>query len=401
MRIVIVGGGCSGVVSSIYAKNKDNEVIILERGEKILKKLLLTGNGRCNYFNDDQDIVHYHSSSSLVDKFITKENLDLVLDFFNSLCIIPKIKNGYYYPYSNQASTIRDAFIDRINELGILVKYNYLVNDIKKYNNGYIINDDIYCDKLVLATGSFSYPKTGSDGMGYSFLEELGHSINPVLPSLVQLTSDMKYSKLLDGVRSDVLLSLYIDNNLIKKEAGEVQLTSYGLSGICTFNLSYYANIGLYNNKKCDIYINFVPFIDCSIDDWFNNCKSINNISLYKLLCRMLNKKIVDVIFKVCNFYDDVMFNDLSFDEKNNLYNALTKFKYHIVGNKGYDNSQVCSGGVDLLEIDPKTYKSLINDNLYILGELVDICGDCGGYNLTSCFISGILSGKDLGGMHD
>lgn len=398
MKIVIVGGGCSGVVSAIFAKRSNNEVIILERGDKLLKKLLLTGNGRCNYFNDNQDLVHYHSSSQLVDKFITKENLDLVLDFFDSLHIVPKIKNGYYYPYSNQASTIRDAFIDRINELGVNVKCNYLVNNIKKSNNGYIINDEIYCDKLVLATGSFAYPKTGSDGMGYSFLEEFGHNIKPILPSLVQLTSDMKYCKLLDGVRSDVTLSLYIDNEFVREEMGEVQLTGYGISGICTFNLSYYANIGLYNKKNCNIYINFVPFIDGDIEEWFNNrCY----ITLYKLLCRCLNKKMVDVIFKVCNLSDTVMFNELSDSNKELLFNTLTRFKYHITGNKGFDNSQVCSGGVDLSEIDPKTYKSLINDNLYILGELIDICGDCGGYNLTSCFISGIKSGLDLGDLND
>lgn len=396
--IVIIGGGVSGIVSAIKSSNGRNRITILERNDKCLKKLLLTGNGRCNYFNDDTSISNYHSMrEDLLDKVINSNNMSRVLDFYNELGIIPKIKNGYYYPFSNQASTVRDALMFEVMKLGVSIKYNYLVEKIERSNNKFIINDSIVCDKVIIATGSCSYPKTGSDGMGYDFLRKFDHNIIKPLPALVQLNSDFKYCRELSGIRSDVILSLYEDDEFISSSVGEVQLTDYGISGICTFNLSHFVTRGLDVGKKEVIKVNFLPFIKDNYMEWINtysNKHSDKNI--YMLLCNILNYKLVKVILKVCSINNETYYNELDYNSRSLLIDNLTNFKFNIVSTKDFNFSQVCNGGVSLDEVNLSTFESLIVDGLYITGEVLDINGNCGGYNLICAVISGILVGDDL-----
>ncbi len=396
--IVIIGGGVSGIVSAIKSFNGRNRITILERNDKCLKKLLLTGNGRCNYFNDDISISNYHSMrEDLLDKVINSDNMSRVLDFYNELGIIPKIKNGYYYPFSNQASTVRDALMFEVMKLGISIKYNYLVEKIERSNNKFIINDSIVCDKVIIATGSCSYPKTGSDGMGYDFLRKFGHNIIKPLPALVQLNSDFKYCRELSGIRSDVILSLYEDDEFISSSVGEVQLTDYGISGICTFNLSHFVTRGLDVGKKEVIKVNFLPFIKDNYMEWFNTYSNKHNDkNIYMLLCNILNYKLVKVILKVCSIDNETYYNELDYNSRSLLIDNLTNFKFNIVSTKDFNFSQVCNGGVSLDEVNLSTFESLIVDGLYITGEVLDINGNCGGYNLICAVISGILVGDDL-----
>lgn len=396
--IVIIGGGVSGIVSAIKSFNGRNRITILERNDKCLKKLLLTGNGRCNYFNDDTSISNYHSMrEDLLDKVINSDNMSRILDFYNELGIIPKIKNGYYYPFSNQASTVRDALLFEVMKLGISIKYNYLVEKIEHSNNKFIINDSIVCDKVIIATGSCSYPKTGSDGMGYDFLRKFGHNIIKPLPALVQLNSDFKYCRELSGIRSDVILSLYEDDEFISSSVGEVQLTDYGISGICTFNLSHFVTRGLDVGRKEVIKVNFLPFIKDNYMEWFNTYSNKHNDkNIYMLLCNILNYKLVKVILKVCSIDNETYYNELDYNSRSLLIDNLTNFKFNIVSTKDFNFSQVCNGGVSLDEVNLSTFESLIVDGLYITGEVLDINGNCGGYNLICAVISGILVGDDL-----
>ena len=396
--IVIIGGGVSGIVSAIKSFNGRNRITILERNDKCLKKLLLTGNGRCNYFNDDTSISNYHSMrEDLLDKVINSDNMSRILDFYNELGIIPKIKNGYYYPFSNQASTVRDALLFEVMKLGISIKYNYLVEKIECSNNKFIINDSIVCDNVIIATGSCSYPKTGSDGMGYDFLRKFGHNIIKPLPALVQLNSDFKYCRELSGIRSDVILSLYEDDEFISSSVGEVQLTDYGISGICTFNLSHFVTRGLDVGRKEVIKVNFLPFIKDNYMEWFNTYSNKHNDkNIYMLLCNILNYKLVKVILKVCSIDNETYYNELDYNSRSLLIDNLTNFKFNIVSTKDFNFSQVCNGGVSLDEVNLSTFESLIVDGLYITGEVLDINGNCGGYNLICAVISGILVGDDL-----
>ena len=400
-RIVIIGGGASGLVTGIYAKNDDNEVIILERNSECGKKLLVTGNGKCNYWNEDQSLSHYHSENNeLISEIITFDNQKEILNLFNKLGIIPKIKQGYYYPFSNQAETVREALIKEVNKKNIEIKTNYLVENVKRNKNKFVItsrNEKIEADKVIISTGSFASPKTGSTGMGYHFLSKLGHSIIEPLPALVQLIAKFPYLKDWKGIRTDVILKLEEDEKIIAEDKGELQLTDYGISGICTFNLSSYVSRGLKNNKEEIIHINFLPFLkeDSNIMKWFDDRnKLLNNPTLYELLNPILNYKLVKIILKVSRLQGGLSWDDLFEEEQLTLVENLINFKLEIINTKSFDNAQCCSGGIPLTEIDLKTMESLKVKNLYITGELLDINGDCGGYNLSLAWISGMLAGR-------
>lgn len=400
-RIVIIGGGASGLVTGIYAKNDDNEVIILERNSECGKKLLVTGNGKCNYWNEDQSLTHYHSENNeLISEIITFNNQKEILNLFNSLGIIPKIKQGYYYPFSNQAETVREALIKEVNKKNIEIKTNYLVENVKRNKNKFIIisrNEKIEADKVIISTGSFASPKTGSTGMGYHFLSKFGHSIIEPLPALVQLIAKFPYLKDWKGIRTDVILKLEEDEKIIAEDKGELQLTDYGISGICTFNLSSYVSRGLKNNKEEIMHINFLPFLkeDSNIMKWFDDRnKLLNNPTLYELLNPILNYKLVKIILKVSRLQGGLSWDDLFEEEQLTLVENLINFKLEIINTKSFDNAQCCSGGIPLTEINLKTMESLKVKNLYITGELLDINGDCGGYNLSLAWISGMLAGK-------
>ena len=206
MKVCIIGGGISGVICAIKA-SKNNDVTIIERNNTLLKKLLLTGNGRCNYFNSNMDISNFNSNENLSD-FITEENINKVLAFYDSIGIIPKIKNGYYYPYSNTALSIKEALIKELNNNKVKVITDTLVENITKVEDKFLINNELY-DKVVLSTGSKAYPKTGSDGIGYKLLEDFKLNIINVVPSLTPLIGSEKYFNDWNGIRVDAEVSLY------------------------------------------------------------------------------------------------------------------------------------------------------------------------------------------------
>lgn len=399
--IVIVGGGASGFACAIKAaKNKDNKVTILERNSNSLKKLLITGNGRCNYFNSDQNIKHYHSENdNLIDKIINEENILKLNDFFNEVGFVPKIKNGYYYPYSNQATSIKESLINYAKILGVKIINDYYVTDIKKINNKFIINDEIKCDKLVISTGSKAYPNTGSDGTGYVLAKKLKHNINQILPSLVQVKIDGNFLKKWDGVRCDATISLYENDKLLRKETGELQLTNYGLSGICVFNLSGYITKGLNKGFKEKIKINFIPFITSKeelLEYLENRSKNLKGRNIINILESILNYKLIYTILDTIRIDKNSFYDDLTEKEKNLLAENLISFCVTVIGTNSFDKSQVCSGGIPLSELNLKTMESLKEDNLYFTGEIIDIDGDCGGYNLTIAWLTGILAGENL-----
>ena len=384
-KVVIIGAGASGLVASIYA-SKNNEVILLEKNKSCGKKLLITGNGRCNYWNEDQNIKHYHSNNQeLLKEIINEKNKNEILSFFDKLGIIPKIKNGYYYPFSNQAFTINHALVNEVIKNNVKIKTEYEVKIIKKQNDKFIINDETIADKLIIATGSIAYPKTGSTGYGYDVAKDFNHKIIPVMPSLVKLKGEEKYFKKWAGIRTDVIVSLYEDNNLIKQEEGEIQLTEDGISGICIFNISRDV-VREQKNKK--IKINFLP---CLTKEEL--IKKLENKNIKETLERIINYKLVEVIMEISNIDENTNFNDLK--EKDLLINNLFNFEFKVTGYNSFDSAQVCSGGVSLNEINLNTMESKLEKNLYFIGEILDVDGDCGGYNLGFAWISGMLAGKD------
>ena len=390
--VCIIGGGASGLAAAITAARKGKKVTIIERNDKCGKKILISGNGKCNYFNENQSKEKYHSvNEEHIQEIITKENIEKVKKFFDKLGIIPKIIDGYYYPFSRTAITIQNALINEAAKLNIEIIYNTKVEKIIK-KDYFIINpgkENIKTEKIILATGSKAAPKTGSDGIGYDIAMNFKHKIIKPLPALINLKGNDKFYKKWSGVRTEAILSLYEDDKFVKKEKGEVQLTDQGISGIVTFNLSNYITRNIKKHKET-IYINFLPFLERSLDELFKT-----NDNIPETLERILNYKLVNVILKQANLKKN-FYSKISKKEKQILLNNLINFKIKITDVGSFDKAQVCSGGVPLNEINLKTMESKIEKNLYLIGELLDINADCGGYNLTFAWLSGIIAGENI-----
>jgi hypothetical protein len=263
-------------------------------------------------------------------------------------------------------------------------------------------NGDYFCDSVVISTGGRSYPKTGSTGDGYFFGSSFGHTLTNIYPGLVQLVSSDKFIKDLSGVRSDVCVSLYGDS-FIRSEVGEIQFTDYGISGICVFNLSNY--IGKLIDKGVSVRVNFfnsfnINDVSSMIDflDSFNS--KVSNRSITELLEEFLNYKIVNVILKRCFIDSDCYWSSLNDIKKKELCECLISFNINIIDTKGYDNAQVCVGGISLSDIDDN-FESKIVPGLYFTGEVLDVTGECGGYNLGFAFLSGMIAGSSIGGSCD
>lgn len=401
--IIIIGGGASGLVAAIYASKTGKKVTILEKNKVCGKKILITGNGKCNYFNEDQSLSHYYSNNrEILGSILNKENLEEIKQLFNSLGIVPRIKDGYYYPYSNQATSVQTSLIKEceLNNVQILTETE--VFNLIKENNGYKIETDkgIYkSNKVILSTGSFACPKTGSDGLGYKMLTSLGHTLIPPLPALVQLKAKALYLKEWHGIRSDVSVSLIENNKEIATQIGEIQLTDYGVSGICIFCLSGEVSRGLEQDKKEQIKINFLyPFNINTKEEfitWMDNRNTIvKSRTISDLLDGLLNYKLINLILKLSKIDRNTYWRDLTIEEKYLLGTNLTNFILDIIGTNSFDQAQTVTGGIPLTEINPNTMESIYNKGLYITGELIDIDGDCGGYNLTNAWITGYLAGK-------
>lgn len=404
-KIVVIGGGISGFTSAINAKTNNNEVIILEGQDKPLKKLLITGNGKCNYFNEEFASSKYHSfNEELLKNIISLENKNKILTFFKSIGIIPRIKENYYYPYSNQAVSVKTSFLKEIENKNIKLKLNSYVKDIKKENNKFLVyyNDDVLsCDKVIISTGGKSYPKTGSDGSGYNLSKKLGHTINKTLPALVGLTCIETFLKKLTGVRSNATVTLFINDKLIKSEIGEVQFTNYGLSGICIFNLSSIASRSISENKKVKISINFLDKLKIKNKNDFKEFIFSNEYNFKKekvsyLLDSLLNYKLTNVILEKTKIERSKLVSKLSDNEINILFENLLSFTMNIIDTNSFESAQITTGGVSLSEINPLTFESKIVSNLYLTGEVLDIDGDCGGYNIAFAVLSGILAGESV-----
>ena len=398
MDVVVIGSGASGLISAIECAKNGNNVIVLERYSDFAKKILVTGNGRCNYWNEDFSNKHFYSSNfNFVKQVNTLENRKEVLKFFKNIGIVPYIKNGYYYPMSMQASSIRNALLSEANDRGVKFVKDACVTSVKKRNDKFYIdynNGGVVSDKVILAMGSKSYFK--DDALGYDICRSFGHNIIKVMPSLVQLVGNEKYFKDWKGVRSNASLSIYVDNKKIKEELGEVMLTDYGISGICVFNLSGIAVRALNEKKKVYISINFLPEINNLLSFFEKRNNNLKNKKLDIFLEGIINYKIINVILNKCHLDKNRCWNDLNEIEKNNLVNNLLSFKLNITGSQDYLNSQVCTGGVDTLEINSNTMESKLCKGLFIVGEMLDVDGECGGYNLGFAWISGMIAGRSV-----
>jgi len=394
-KVAVIGAGASGIIAALKA-SENNEVILIDGNDKCGKKILVTGNGKCNFWNEDININNYFTSD--IDKLnnILEKNNE-VLNYLYDMGIYPKVKNGYYYPMSNNAASIRKIFEDELKRCNVNTLYNTRVLNIKKINDKYIVitdKEEINVDKVIIATGSKACPKTGSDGIGYKLAKNFNHIINPVLPALVALKTNENIKEWA-GIRCDARVSLFVDNEKIKDELGEIQLTEDGISGICTFNISGLASKSLYEKQSVIVKIDFVPNIDNFFDFFEKRNKKLKNRSIEELLESILNYKLIAIILKRCGIKKDSFWNNLNNKEKENLIKNIESFELSIINTNSFDKSQVCTGGIPLNEIN-NNMESIYNKNLFFVGEILDVDGKCGGFNLAFAFITGYIAGSSI-----
>lgn len=393
-KVIIIGGGASGLTAAIKA-SKNYDVTIIEKNEKLGKKILITGNGKCNYWNENQDLSMYHSSGDYK-KIVNQLNLTKAHAFLDSIGIVPFIKNGYYYPNSNQAISVVNALVDEAINNGVKI-ITEEVTSVKKDNDKFIINNKYESDYLIVATGGKAAPKTGSDGFGYEIAKSFNHNIIKPLPALVGLEVEENLKEL-SGIRVIGEIRLLINNELIQKELGEIQINDYGFSGIPVLQISSRAIKALDDNKNVSISINLLPNIAEDILGLRSFLKvqdrHLNNKSISQILDQLFNYKLSNYLLKISKIDNNAKIEKLSNDDLDLLCHNILNFNFKVIKDHGFDNAQTTSGGVDLKDINLETLESLKVKGLYFCGEVLDVDGACGGYNLSFAWISGLIAGE-------
>ncbi len=400
-HVIIVGGGASGLVAGIFAARQKNKVTILEHKAKIGKKILATGNGKCNYTNLYQQPECYRGNdSSFALKLLSQFDVNRTIDFFKELGIYPKEKNGYVYPNSEQASSVVDVLRLELMQLKVSICCEVHVERVSKVKNRFLIATDkgeYTADQVILATGGCASPNLGSDGSGYKMAENLGHRIIKPLPGLVQLKSDSRYFKTLAGVRTGATVQLYINGKYVTREQGELLLAAYGVSGIPVLQLSRYASRALSENKKVHLVIDYLPFLKKEevIGLLCERIKRYPSRTMEEAMIGLLNQKLAYVSIKEAGIEPGVCCGTVRTGNLKALANQLKEWTVMITGPNSFEQAQVTAGGIDTSEINPDTLESKLIKGLYFTGELIDIDGTCGGYNLQWAWSTGAVAGTN------
>ncbi|MEH2959771.1 NAD(P)/FAD-dependent oxidoreductase [Candidatus Merdisoma sp. JLR.KK006] len=398
-QVLIIGGGASGLTAAISAARAGAKVTLLEQNKQVGKKLLVTGNGRCNLTNRDQALSHYRGSSPAFIKSALKAfGLWETLEFFQGLGIVTRDRNGYLYPYSDQASAVADALRMEAEHQKVKLALNTRVQKIRKEKGRFFAETFGWTyegDALILAAGSCAAAQTGSDGSGYVFAETMGHSLIKPLPALVQLRSKDPIFPKLKGLRTEAKVTLFSEKEPLAEDTGEVQFTEYGLSGIPVFQVSRYGVKALEQGKNLRAVLDLLPHMKKEElpSFWEDRIHAGAYKSAGQLLVGLFPKNMADCLLKRAEIPSNKTAGDLTREERKALLSACTSFEVKLSASNGFERAQVCCGGVDTREVNGKTMESVLVPKLYFAGELLDVDGACGGYNLQWAWTSGYLAG--------
>lgn len=395
--IAVIGGGASGLACAIAAKHKaDCTVTIFEGLDRVGKKILATGNGRCNLTNVNASPKHYHTKNSFADYALNKHSAEDNIKFFSELSLFcVSDSQGRVYPAGNQASAVLDCLRFEVLNSGVSIVCGEHIDKIEKQNGFFIINSKYKAKNVVICTGGKSAPKQGSDGSGFTLAKSLGHKITRLSPALVQTNCDGNFFRSLKGIRQAAKAELIIDSKHIATETGEIQFTQNGLSGIAVMQLS--SLIARSNSR------NIIIKLDCA--EKFDSDTIINTLlrfskanprqTLDNFLLGIVPKRLGEVILKQAGFKDlSHTVGGLSKKEIAVITEKLKNWEIKINSLQGFDVAQVTSGGVATDEVDSRTLMSKLVPCLYFAGEVLDVDGECGGYNLNWAWSSGRLVGE-------
>lgn len=402
--VAVIGGGASGMMAAVTAASEGARVILLEHKDRIGKKILSTGNGRCNFTNIHQEPICYHSEDPLFPwEVVERFNAQAVISFFFQLGVYSKNRNGYIYPNSDQASAVLDAFRMELDRLKVEIRTGVECREIRPGKKGFTVLTDqgpVRADRVILCAGSKAAPTTGSDGSGYDLAKMLGHRILPVLPALTALKCEEKFFKSIAGVRANGSVSIWSGGECIAKDTGEIQLTDYGISGIPVFQVSRYASKLLYEKKETDAVLDFMPDFTKEQTNAFlrARAKTRPDKSAEMFLIGLFHKKLCDLWIRLSEIPRQRKAGELTEDEIARLTSLIKEFRVRVRETNRYDKAQVCCGGVDTREVNPETLESVYVPGVYFAGEILDVDGMCGGYNLTFAWASGYVAGKAASG---
>lgn len=434
--IIIIGAGASGLMAAIAAAGRGSRVLVLEQKDKAGKKILATGNGKCNFTNLYQSPECYRSEdNSFAMKVLSAFDVTKTIDFFKHLGILPKERDGYLYPNSEQAASIVQVLLMECKRLGVRFIYEEKVtkiqalNDIDRKGAGkhreesfktsgrdhgfHILTEKLtepgrggsyQAKKLILVAGGCASPKLGSDGSGYTLAKSLGHGLIKPLPALVQLKSPDKFLKTLSGVRAIGKVTAYTargglptdaGSGKLTEEQGELVFTDYGISGIPILQISRYVAKALDRKEHIHLSLDFLPQYnkkDVSelLRERIHHAEGKN---LEEMMVGLFNHKLSYIMIKEAGL--DPYQNPLGLKNKEVelLTSQIKEFRLRINDTNSFENAQVCAGGVPTAELNAATMESKLMKNLYLCGELVDVDGTCGGYNLQWAWSSGYLAG--------
>lgn len=399
VRVGVVGGGAAGMMAAITAARQGARVTLLEGSGRLGQKLLSTGNGKCNLGNRKLDVTEYHTSQpQRVESFLHKFDTNDSISFFQGIGVLLKEKNGYLYPACEQAAVVQDALRYELRELHVEVLTEKKAESIKQGEKGEILvkcKDGAFkFDRVILTCGGKAAPKTGSDGSGYLLAQQIGHSLIPLVPALVQLRCREEYLKGVAGVRAEAEIQLYRDGVCVACERGELQFTDYGVSGIPVFQISRVANYILQEHGNAEIIIDFLPDYGETDYGQLRISRALllqGERSVEEFFTGMLNKKLMILLIKQAGLRPSEIVRNADQEKILRVYELCRSFRLHVTGSNSYESAQVCAGGVPLQEVTDEL-ESVRMPGVYFAGEILDVDGKCGGYNLHWAWCSGYVA---------
>lgn len=397
--IAIIGGGASGIMAALTAaEDKNNRVLLIERQQRIGRKLLATGNGRCNLSNTGAAVKNYHGKHpEFVIPALGNFPPAAALEFFRGLGLLTVTEDGgRVYPLSNSANSVLDVLRFALEKRGVEQRTACPVREIRREKKGYtIITDEggIYADKLIVACGGAAGGKLGGVMDGYKLLAPLGHRRTALHPALVQLTTEPEYPRALKGVRADGRIWLTAGGKTLAESAGEIQFTEKGVSGIAAFDISRAA---AFCTEGGQVHMDFMRAYtaDEVLALLRRRRESLPELPVEELFTGMLHNRLGRMIVKYAGLDRAAALGGLSDKELRAAADSCKDFTLKLRGTEGFDAAQVTAGGLMTGDFDPKTLESRILPGLFVCGELLDIDGDCGGYNLQWAWASGRLAGR-------
>lgn len=397
--IGIIGAGASGMAAAITAARLGAAVTVLERGPRAGRKLLATGNGRCNITNAFASFDRYFSSSpKTLEKMLANAAPEKILQFFDSLGLPTREEEeGRVYPRCNLASGVVDSLRLSMAELGVDLRPDSAAASVQREKRGFCVSlisgESLFFDRLIVAAGGKAAEKNGGTGDGVNLLRALGHRIEPVGPALSPLCTETEPIRPLKGIRADCGLCALSDGTLLRRELGEILFTEFGLSGIAAMQLSTPVARA---KGPVTIVLDFFPDQEESALRGYlmNRREAFPKRPLPEWLAGLLHRRIAEALYKRCGLPLSKLSGELADAELLGLAASMKHFPLACTGVKPLPFSQATAGGASLDEFDPKTMESLLVPGLYAAGEVLDAVGDCGGFNLHWAWVTGITAGR-------